>query len=396
MPKNNRLPPAANPATAPVIADVPTPGADQKAGDQVSYAVIGLGHIAQVAVLPGFAQARNSRLAAFVSGDVRKMTELGEKYGVDRLYDYDDFDDCLADSAIDAVYIALPNDMHLEYVVRAADAGKHILCEKPLALTPSEAERMMQAAAANGVKLMTAYRLHFEPANLSTIELVKSGKLGEPRHFTANFSYQVEDPDNIRLQYKRGGGPVYDIGTYCINAARYLMQDEPIEVTGMLARSKDKRFDEVEETAAAILRFPRGRLASFTVSFGAADVSRYEFIGTKGRVVLEPAFEYSEGLRRQVTIEGKTEETSFPKQDQFAGEIEAFSESILKQRPLEPDALEGLADVRIITALFESDATGRSVRLPPLEKPRRPGRNQVKRKPGIKKPRTVNVDAPHS
>jgi predicted dehydrogenase len=245
------------------------------------------------------------------------------------------------------------------------------------------------------VKLMTAYRLHFEAANLSAIELVKSGKLGEPRYFSSTFSYQVEDPDNIRLQYARGGGPVYDIGTYCINAARYLMQDEPIEVTGMLARSKDKRFDEVEETAAAILRFPRGRLASFTVSFGSADAARYELVGTKGRVVLEPAFEYSEGLKRSVTIDGKTEEKSFPKQDQFGGEIEAFSESILKKRRLEPDGREGLADLRVINAIFESDATGRSVRLPPFAKRPRPSRAQVKRKPGIRKPRTVNVDAPH-
>lgn len=363
---------------------------------QVGYAVVGLGHIAQVAVLPGFAQARNSRLAALVSGDEQKLRQLGKKYDVGRTYRYDEFDDCLADPAVDAIYVALPNDMHVEFVIRAAEAGKHILCEKPLALTAREASQMIRAAADHGVKLMTAYRLHFEAAMLATIELVKSGRLGEPRYFNSSFSYQVEDPDNIRLQYARGGGPVYDIGIYCINAVRALLQEEPVEVTGMLARTKDKRFDEVEETAAAILRFPRGRLASFVVSFGSADVSRFELVGTKGRVVLEPAYEYSEGLRQQVTVDGQTEEKSFPKHDQFGAEIEAFSESVLKKRKLEPTGEEGLADLRIIEAIFQSDAEGRAVRLPPFEKKPRSDARQAKRKPGIRKPRTVNVDAPHS
>lgn len=384
--------------TAGTAPDVETPSAPAapRATKQVSYAVVGLGHIAQVAVLPGFAQAKHSRLAALVSGDPGKLKELGRKYHVEQTYHYEEFDDCLADPGIDAVYISLPNDLHFDCVLRAAAAGKHILCEKPLALTAREAQRMIRAAADQGVKLMTAYRLHFEAATLATIELAKSGRLGEPRYFNSSFSFQVTDADNIRLQYARGGGPVYDIGTYCINAARNLMQDEPIEVSGMLARSDSKLFDEVEETAAAILRFPRGRLASFVVSFGAADASRFEFVGTKGRVILEPAYEYAEGLKQTVTIEGKTEERQFPKQDQFGGEIEAFSEGVLKRRKLEPTGLEGLGDARIIDAIFESDARGCSIRLAPFNKNPRPDRRQLKRKPGIRKPRTVKVDSPHS
>ncbi len=362
---------------------------------QVGYAVIGLGHIAQVAVLPGFAQARNSRVAALVSGDRKKLQTLGERYDVPGRYMYDQYDECLADPAVEAVYVALPNDQHCDCVVRAAEAGKHILCEKPLAMNAREARFMMEAAAANHVKLMTAYRLHFEAANLATIKLVQSGKLGEPRYFNSSFSYQVIDPDNIRLKYQHGGGPVYDIGIYCINAARYLMRAEPLEVTAMLARSKDKRFDEVEETASVILRFPEGRLASFTVSFGAAEAARYELVGTKGRVVLDPAYEYSEGLKQSVTIDGETSEKSFPRQDQFGGEIEAFSECILNNKEPEASGFEGLADMRIIDAIFRSDATGRAVRLPPLEKASRPDEGQVKRKRAVKKPRTVNVDAPH-
>ncbi|HWA28774.1 MAG TPA: Gfo/Idh/MocA family oxidoreductase [Lacunisphaera sp.] len=362
---------------------------------QVGYAVVGLGHIAQVAVLPGFAQAKNSKVTALVSGDRKKLQTLAKRYEVPGQYMYDQFDECLADPAVEALYVALPNDQHCDCVVRGAEAGKHILCEKPLALNVREARRMMDAAKANHVKLMTAYRLHYEAANLATIELIKSGKLGEPRYFNSSFSYQVTDPDNIRLKFERGGGPVYDIGIYCLNASRFLMRAEPIEVSAFLARSKDPRFDEVEETATVMLRYPEGRLATFVVSFGSADAARAEFVGTKGRVVLDPAFEYSEGLRQQVTIDGKTEEKTFPKVDQFGAEIEAFSECILKNKEPEPSGMEGLADLRVIDAIFRSAETGRSIRLPRLDKAQRPDQSQEKTKRAVKKPQLVNVEAPH-
>ena len=391
------LDPATETVRTPSPAPSPAPArpAPARPTRQVGYAVVGLGHIAQVAVLPGFAQATHSKLAALVSGDRKKLQTLGRRYDVPGRFMYDQFDDCLADPAVEALYVALPNDQHCDCVVRGAEAGKHILCEKPLAMDAREARLMMDAARANRVKLMTAYRLHFEAANLATIELVKSGRLGEPRYFNSSFSYQVTDPDNIRLSFARGGGPVYDIGIYCINAARYLMRAEPVEVSAMLARSNDRRFDEVEEAAGVVLRFPEGRLATFLVSFGAADVARYELVGTKGRVVLEPAYEYSEGLCQRVTIDGATEEKSFPRQDQFGGEIEAFSECILKNREPEPSGFEGLADLRVIDAIFRSAASGCTVRLTPLEKATRPDRNQVKRKRAVKKPRLVEVDPPH-
>ncbi len=389
------------PETAPsAFASASTAAASAKeapaqATRQVGYAVIGLGHIAQVAVLPAFEHAKNSKLTALVSGDRKKLETLGRRYDVPGRFMYDEFDDCLADPEVEALYVALPNDQHCDCVVRGAEAGKHILCEKPLAMNAREARRMMDAAMANHVKLMTAYRLHFEAANLATIKLVKSGKLGEPRYFNSSFSYQVSDPDNIRLSLKHGGGPVYDIGIYCLNAARYLMGAEPLEVSAMLARTTDKRFDEVEETAAVILRFPEGRLATFVVSFGAAEAARYELVGTKGKVVLDPAYEYSEGLCQRVTIDGKTEEKSFPHTDQFGGEIEAFSECILKNKEPEASAFEGMADMRVIDALFRSAETGCAVRLPPLEKADRPNQTQLKKKRAVKKPGLVNVDAPH-
>ena len=155
--------------------------------------------------------------------------------------------------------------------MRAARAGLHVLCEKPMAVTSSECEEMIRATREANVKLMIAYRLHFERANLEVAKLARSGKLGELRFFSSEFSMQVSD-DNIRLNpAEKGGGPLYDIGIYCINAARYCFAEDPVEVWATATRSGDRRFREVDETVAATMRFKDERLATFTCSFGAAD-----------------------------------------------------------------------------------------------------------------------------
>ncbi|MGH9627831.1 MAG: Gfo/Idh/MocA family protein, partial [Bryobacteraceae bacterium] len=254
---------------------------------KVRYAVVGMGHIAQVAVLPAFANAENAELTALVSGDAAKLKGLARRHNVPKTYSYEKYDDCLKSGDVDAVYIALPNDMHREYTVKAAAAGVHVLCEKPLAVTHQECADMIDACEAGNVKLMTAYRLHFEEANLRAIEIVKSGEIGEVRVFSSLFAMQVK-PGNVRLQREKGGGTLYDIGIYCINAARYLFQDEPVEVETFTSNSGDPRFAEVEETASVILRFPQERLAAFTCSFGAASIGTYTLLGTKGSLRLDP------------------------------------------------------------------------------------------------------------
>ena len=201
--------------------------------EKIRYAVVGLGHIAQVAVLPAFRRAANSELLALVSGDPKKLKELGKKYRLEHLYSYDDYGRALAN--VDAVYLALPNHLHREYAVRAAAAGVHVLCEKPMAVTQEDCHAMIQAARQNRSKLMIAYRLHFEQGNLEAIELANSGKLGTARLFTSEFSQQVADKNIRTMSSSRGGGPLYDMGVYCINAARYLFRSEPIEVSAVAA-----------------------------------------------------------------------------------------------------------------------------------------------------------------
>ena len=357
---------------------------------QVRYAVVGLGHIAQVAVLPAFGNARrNSRLVALVSGDPLKLKECGEKYGAAKLYSYERYDECLKSGDIDAVYIALPNSMHCEFTERAARAGVHVLCEKPMAVTEAECERMARAAREARVKLMIAYRLHFERANLEALEIARSGRIGEPRLFNSTFAMHVV-PDNIRVKRDLGGGVLYDIGIYCINAARGLFSDEPLEVRAMTAGS----LGDVEESMSAVLRFPNDRLATFTCSFGTSKVSTYRIVGTKGDLALEPAFEYAAPLKHRLTLDGETRERRFAKRDQFAPELLYFSDCVLKNHEPEPSAEEGIADIRIIEALYRSAESGRPVELAPFHRGSRPSLEQEIRRPPIEKPEVVHAQAP--
>jgi glucose-fructose oxidoreductase len=359
----------------------------------VRYAVIGLGHIAQAAVLPAFKHAkRNSTLVALVSGEQKKLKQLSRRYGVQRTCGYDDVDELFASGEIDAVYIALPNELHKEYTIRAARAGLHVLCEKPMAVNASECEEMIGAARAANVKLMIAYRLHFERANLEVAKLARTGKLGELRFFTSDFSMQVSD-DNIRLNPpEKGGGPLYDIGIYCINAARYCLGEDPVEVWAAGTRSKDPRFRDVDETVAAVMRFKDERVASFTCSFGAADKSVYSVTGTKGSVTLDPAYEYADGLSYRLKIGERETRKKFGKSDQFAPELLYFSDCVLNDRDPEPAGEEGLADVQIIQAMLQSIASGKPVRTELRQRQQRPTMQQEIRSPAVpREPKLVDV-----
>src|SRR5438067_3239454 len=263
-----------------------------KGNRQVGYAVIGLGHLAQAAVLPAFAHAQTAKLVALVSGDAQKRTRLARKYHCDA-YDVRDLDEVLDRPEIDAVYIAEPNDKHVDFAVRSAREGVHVLCEKPLAISEEECRRMIEACREAGVKLMTAYRLHFEPSNLEVIKLIEQGRIGETRIFSSTFAYQVK-PGNIRTSAERGGGAIWDLGVYCINAARYLFRADPIEVFAMrMDRPEDPRFKEVPEGMTVLLRFPGERIAQFAVSFGIYEQDQYRVVGTKGHIVLDQGYEYA-------------------------------------------------------------------------------------------------------
>ena len=362
------------------------------------FAVVGLGHIAQAAVLPAFRHARGfAELTALVSGSPAKLKQLGKRYGVKHLYSYRDSRDLFTSGLVDAVYIALPNSQHAAWTIRAADAGLHVLCEKPLAVSVHDCERMIDACERNNVHLMTAYRLHFERCNLEVADLVRKKRIGDARYFDSQFSMQVKD-GNIRVQRELGGGPEYDIGIYCMNAARYVFAAEPTQIFATATNSGDKRFREVPETVHVLMKFPGNRIANFICSFGAADRSRYEVVGTKGSVVCEPAYEYAEGLAYEVTIGEKKRRKKFAKSDQFAPELIHFAKCVRTGRRPEPSGKEGLIDIAILEAIHRSIQSGRweSVAVPQI-KVHRPSLDQEIRRPAVpREPPMIQAESGHS
>lgn len=366
----------------------------KKSDRKIGYAVIGLGHIIQHAVLPAFKNAeRNSRLVALVSGDAEKREALGQEYGVPT-FDYDRLEECLDLPDVDAVYIGLPNDLHAEYVERCAKKGVHVLCEKPLGISSEECMRMIRACEESEVKLMTAYRLHLERANLKAIELIQDEKFGDPRWFSSVFSYQVEE-GNIRTSKERGGGPQWDIGVYCVNAARYVFRDEPTEIYATALSSGDPRFSETHEQLSVTMTFPNARVAQFTCSFGSAASGSYDVAGTRGTVRVENAFEYEGDRIVRWVFEDQEKKRRFSTNDQFGPELEYFSDCVIDGREPEMNGWEGLADVRIIEAIDRSVEEGRPVKLDPFERDARPEPEMAMEKPAVVTEDLVNAQQPH-
>lgn len=356
---------------------------------KIRYAVIGAGNIAQVAVLPAFAHAReNSELIAIISGDDEKRSALAKRYELGLTGSYDQVEQVLQRGKIDAVYIATPNELHKPFALRAAALGVHVLCEKPLATSVADGEEIAAACSTAGVKLMVAYRLHFEEGTLSAIELVKSGKIGDPRVFDAVFGHTVR-PGDIRTRPELGGGAMFDLGVYCVNAVRNLFQEEPVQA---FATSQMK--DGTDDSTTALLHFPHGRIAHFSVSNSIAGISSYRVAGTEGDLRVEPAFEYSDKVEYHLTLEGKTSSTKFGKRDQFAPELEYFSRCILQDRQPEPDAEEAIDDLRVIEAILRSAQTASPVALAPRRRTRRPSMAQESSERTVGKQETIHAPSP--
>ena len=360
---------------------------------KVRYVVVGAGHIAQVAVLPAFQHAKeNSELVGLVSADAEKRAVLGQRYGLTHLAHYDGLERLLSDTHADAAYITVPNSMHREITERCARAGVHVLCEKPMAETVDDCLRMIDVCKQQGVRLMIAYRLHFDPANLSAIALARSGRIGELRVFSSIFSQSVRAGD-VRTQGELAGGALYDMGVYPINAARCLFQAEPVEVMAS-CQTGDERFHHVDATTTAILRFSDGRVAQLTASLNAGSVSTYRIVGSLGDLRVEPAYDYAVPLTHHLTVGGETTTHTFPLSDQFGPELVYFSDCILESREPEPSGEEGLADVRVVRAIFRAAETGKAVVLTPFERSHRPGLAQALSAPPVEAVEVVNATSP--
>ena len=364
--------------------------------EKVRYAVVALGDIAQEAMLPGVKHTGNSAVTALVTGDPEKARGVGAQYGVADVYRYEEFDAMLKSGTVDAIYLATPNWRHAEFAVPALRAGVHVLVEKPLETSLEAARAILDAQKAASAKLMAAYRLHFEPATLATVDLIRSGDLGDVLYFTSTF-IQPMDRANHRARSGVKAGPIFDMGPYPVNAARLVFEAEPEEVVSAIGvRHPDAGFSgDFDDTVMVVLRFPGDRFAQFLMSYHGNAVEAYTVAGTKGSIEMNPGYTYGKPLERVVTLGETKTHASFRNTDQFGGEMRYFSDCILNDRAPEPDAEEGYADVRVLDGIVRALASGGPVRLEPFTCARRIDTSAQKQKLfATRSPELVNTASP--
>jgi predicted dehydrogenase len=336
---------------------VPSSLRAQSSQKKIGYAVIGLGRIAGH-FMPGVRNTTNSRITALVSGHPDKAHRIAAEYNIPpgSIYNYENFDEIVHNPAVDAVYVALPNSMHAEYTIRAAKAGKHVLCEKPMATSVADCEKMIAACKAANVKLMIAYRCHYEPTNLRAIQLIRDGALGQVQTIQSAFGFNIGKGEWRLNKQLAGGGPLYDVGIYSLNACRYLTGEEPDQIAAYASViDHDGRFNEVEENDSWTMHFPSGILASCSTTYGANMEGYFRVYGSKGWLQVDNAFVY-EGLHLRADLSGKQLDEPNPARDpsHFQAEAEHFSHCI--QNNLEPQSPgeEGLRDMRYIDQIYRS------------------------------------------
>ena len=335
-------------------------------GKKLGWAIVGLGSLAINQILPAFAKCEKSKVVAFVSGHPDKANKLALRYNVNpkNIYNYQNYDSIKDNPEVDVIYIVLPNGMHAEYTIRGLQAGKHVLCEKPMANSSAECRQMIDAAKKADRKLMIAYRCHYEPYNKEAIRIARAHELGPTQMILADAGFAAGDPAQWRLHKAlSGGGSMMDIGIYALNAARYLTGEEPTEVNAMSFTDRnDPRFKEVESNVIFQLRFPSGVIANCSSSYSYFHQSHYRVMGTEARLEMDPATWYS-GNRMWIERGNKIEQIELQEADHFALEMDHMSDSVMQNKePLTPGE-EGLRDLTIIEAVYEAAKSGKTVKL---------------------------------
>jgi predicted dehydrogenase len=325
------------------------------ASKRVGYAIVGLGHIAEHAVLPAFRHSKKSKLVAVASGDAAKARRLAARFHADEYYTYGAFDQCLRNPEVEAVYVTTNNSTHMEFTLQAAAAGKHVLCEKPLANSVEECQRMVDACRKNHVKLMTAYRKYFEPACIELKKLIRSGKLGRLKIIHTAFTINLDPRHTWHLSQRlAGGGSLVDLGVYCVSTVRWLTGLEPVEATAHSWTVDPARFSEVEESTCFQLKFPDGLYVQGSSSFGAALASFLQIYGEKGWAALDPAYVYDDERRMFGEIGGQWFRKRFRRTDEFQLEVDHLSECIRRNRDPLPDGRAGLRDMAVMHAIYQA------------------------------------------
>ena len=328
--------------------------------ERLNMAVIGCGDIVGTHLLALSRETARASIVACCDTDSARAEMAVRESGSTGARVVLDYRELLDDPDVHAVDLCLPHYLHAPVAIAFARAGKHVLCEKPMATSVAECAAMNRAAAEAKRQLMIAYRLRYEPFNMTAIDLCRRGEIGKLRTISATNTQDVEAP-NIRLSKALGGGPVGDVGIYCLNAARYLTGEEPAEVTAVAQQpTDDPRFREVPESVAFAVKFPSGAIANCDCGFGSAESRRFRVQGTTGLIDMANAFAYR-GQRLMLGKQGYTSEMKIDAADHFAAEMDHFSACIAAGKPNRTPGEEGLADMRAIAAIEESYRTGRRV-----------------------------------
>jgi predicted dehydrogenase len=337
-------------------------GASGPVNRPVGVAVVGLGKLSLNEILPALTQTTRCRLAAVVSGHPEKAARVAAQYGLaaSSIFTYENYDRVAENRDIEMVYVVLPNSMHAEYSIRASRARKHVLCEKPMAISAAECERMIAAARAAQCLLAVGYRLHFEPYNAELIRLARDRELGPIKVIDTAAGFAMgPDVGQWRLNKElAGGGSLMDMGIYALQAARYISGEEPTTVSAQQTITDPVKFRDIDETILFTLKFPSGVVAKCTSSY-ATNVNRFEVAAERGRFGLDPAQWYRgiKGFRS----DGKPFE--FPAVNHFVAELDDFASCIRQGRPSRVPGQEGLRDLRIIEAIYRSADAEREIRL---------------------------------
>ncbi len=326
----------------------------------LGVALVGLGNYSRGQLGPALKSTKHCRLAGVVTGDRSKGEQWAKEYGFDpsHIYSYDTFDDIAKDPDIDIVYVVLPNAMHAEYVIRAAKAGKHVITEKPMAVSVAECDAMIAACQTAGVKLGVGYRLHLEPHNQEMMRLGQEKVYGEIKLIEAAFGFRAFGWENWRFHRElAGGGAMMDVGVYCIQAACYVSGELPIEVTAQEIKTYPERFVDVDETILWQMRFPSGALANCSTSY-AVNVHHLDVFCEKGNFGLSPAFGYDglQGYRGEETL-------ALGQLSEQALHMDHFVQVVRGKEPLKTPGEMGRRDMKIIEAIYQATATGQKVSL---------------------------------
>jgi len=328
---------------------------------KVNWGILGCAGIAEKAFIPAVHGSRNGALAAIASRDEARAAGWARRFGFPRAHRT--YQDLVDDPAVDAVYNPLPNDLHAEWSIRAMAAGKHVLCEKPMALNAPEVRAMIQSAGTHGVRLMEGFMYKFHPQIGTTLELLRKGTIGEPRSVHSSFTFRFgREGSNYRWSPAQGGGALYDVGCYTISIARLVLGAEPLAA---FAAARIDPETGVDMTTAALLEFPGGRFAQCDASFESHFQSRLLVTGTDGTLRLERAFSAKDfDVAVEIVRGDARDEVPIPKAGMFTAMVEHFGDAVLGEAPLRFPASDAWHNMRAIDACFESFRTGRRVAIP--------------------------------